>query len=92
MWFLSDKQLANITPKLKKTIKCLKREGMLRYSETPQVKLVYQSGYREWWLHINGEGFWRRRPGVSGGASSQTPKVGGGTFTSGRVAMMKMMG
>lgn len=53
MWLLSDRQLANITPKIKRTIKWLKRG---RLGELHEVKLEYHSGFDEWWLHINGHG------------------------------------
>lgn len=53
MWLLNDKQLINITPKIKRTIRWLKRGGMLPYSG-PEIQLSPHG--KEWWLHINGHG------------------------------------
>ena len=56
-WLLSDKQLANITPKIKRTIKWLKRGGMLPSSGVPEIELGFHSSFGgQWWLHINGHG------------------------------------
>ncbi len=54
MWLLNNRQLANITPKVKSTIKWMKKGGLLPDSDVPDIKLAFCSN--EWWLHIDGCG------------------------------------
>lgn len=55
MWLLNDRQLANMTPCIKRAIKWLKHSGCAPPVDLHlEIKLDFNSDWDEWRLQING--------------------------------------